>query len=96
MLLLVIVALIATRVFFRTARESGLHAGKAASAPMIGLMIILVANHLLMAALIALLAQIAITDSVRSTIIFLNSLFVVALYLVFLRNNFRSIDTKSL
>ena len=91
MLLLAIVAFIATRMFYRAAAGSGYHIGKAASAPVIGLMVVLAANHVVVSALLAVFVRINVGESVASRIVWLNGLFVVGAYLVFLRKNYEAI-----
>lgn len=92
MLLLLIVGFIATGLFYRTAASNGYHPGKAATAPMLGLMLILIVNHALMTALLFVLSQFGVGTNVQSWIVSLNGLFVLGIYLVFLRENYNSIN----
>lgn len=92
MLLLLVVALIATRAFYKTAVASELHPGRAASAPWIGLGVILALDWALLGLISSTIWYSEATESTLMIIEFLNLIFVAFVYIVFIRANYRALD----
>ena len=95
MLLIVIVALIATGAFYRRAKHIGIHPGKAASIPFIAAGIALLIAYLasLGIARLAGAAQ-ASPFTVRVVVIMLN-LFVLLAYMTVIRRNWAAMEQAS-
>ena len=95
MLLMLIAAFLSTRAFFRTAREAGKHPGKAASTPFVGLGVALIASYTIDSLLLNLFETINLFETAEFAIGFMCNLFLTAAYLVFSRENYRSLNSLS-
>ena len=92
MMLLAVVALISTGAFFRTSRRNGHHPCKTASLPFLALGIVIAANYLTLPMLERLLSQTVSSAGINTLISFAYNIFVICLYLVFIRHVWRILN----
>lgn len=96
MLLLVIVAFIATRGFFRRAKEIGIHPGKAASIPFIILGVLVTAASLATAIAGQIFSAINLSDGHTRGFGLALDWFVFVSYFIFIKRNWDTLRKASL
>ena len=94
MLLIVVVAFIATMAFYRQAKRIGVHPGKAASLPFLGTGILLIAANLVWLFILRLANDLHASPLTVNAIQWMLSGFVLLGYLAWIRRNWLSLNRK--
>lgn len=95
MLLMLIAAFFSTLAFYRAARESGKDAGRAVSTPIVGLVVVLIVSYAIAALILNLFETLNLSETTEYAIGWMCDLFLIAAYLVFLRENYRKLISLS-
>lgn len=91
MLLILIVAFIATRQFYKAAKLRGSHPGKAASVPIIAACVLLIADKFASPMLLAVMESVGVSEVTCGIIATGYNFLLVLIYLVYLRKNWRAL-----
>lgn len=95
MLLIVIVALIATSAFYRQAKAVNAHPGKAASIPFIAAGLFLIAGYCVSIALNAIATRVNVGASTVGVIAFTANVLLVLAYLLLIRRNWTALTAPA-
>lgn len=93
MLLLLIIALIATPAFFRQAKSMGLHPGKVASIPFVAAGTLLVFGNLAAMAIAEVSRRAGVSESMVYTIGMMLNVFLILAYLALIRRYWIALDS---
>ena len=96
MLLIVIVAFVATVSFFRRAKEIGLHPGKTASVPFIAAGAMIATTYISAVGMGRFFATIGVSADIAGWIGFSMDWFLILAYLVFIKRNWDILSTRQL
>ncbi|MGN6546808.1 MAG: hypothetical protein ACTHK7_17260 [Aureliella sp.] len=91
MLLILIVALIATTAFYRQAKRAGVHPGKAASVPFIAAGIVLAAAYLASLGIAKIAMAVGASEFTVSAVNLMLNLFMLLTYLALIGRNWRAL-----
>lgn len=95
MVLILIIAFLATGKFYRTAKIAGLHPGRAASVPFVNAGVVFLVGWLGNAACTALFAAMPVKQSTQTLIGFAFDLFLILVYLVVIGQNWRALENAA-
>lgn len=95
MLLILIVAAIATSAFYREAIKHDIHPGKAASFPLVGAGVTLMIGYALSIGITMLFLKFDISHGVVRVVSFMADAFLIFAYLFFIRQNWRALTQSN-
>ena len=92
MLLLLVIAFLATPAFFLNAKRHNCHPGRAASLPFLSLGVLLVTDHVFSPLLAAVTSSIVTSTTINMVILYGYNLFLICIYLIFISRNWTALS----